>query len=207
MLGMFSKKPAPVANLSRIGKPPLDNRSTVPSRMISGHGEWNAALEDALYDRLDDLGVPLVYHKDGANTPSKETSDQYGHSSVLGKNAVDEGILLRKMGCKHLYPRFLAIFAKSTVYTISRPGSRDPLVSRRSDDLVDYISTYSSVHRASDGMRLAEAQAYTEVIELTGEALLRRFPNNGVLLNAGSPGATFAIPPEVLAELRSLLGF
>ncbi len=205
MFGPFKKKkvqlPAPRLNLSS-----ANSYQSLPSRLVTGHGEWNAALEDVLYERLDKLGVPLVYHKDGANTPSKETSDQYGHNSIMGRNALDEGILLRKMGCKHLYPRFLAIFAKMPVFIITRPANRSPYLTRRSDDVVDYIATFSSVSRANEGTKV-EAPEYTEVIEVTGEALLRRFPNHGVLLNPGSPGATFAVPPEVTDELRRALGF
>jgi hypothetical protein len=207
MLGLFRKKSVITSVTQRLNHPGASEiRPVVSNRLVTGHGEWNAGLEDVLYDRLDQLGVPLVYHKDGANTPSKETSDQYGHNSVLGKNAVDEGILLRKMGCKHLYPRFLAIFARSSIFTITRPGSREPYLSRRVDDLVDYVATFSNVHRATEGMR-QEAKEFTDVVELTGEALLRRYPNHGILLNPGSPGATFAVPPEVVKALGHVLGF
>jgi hypothetical protein len=205
MLGLFRKKVEPVSRpkltLSGVG----DSRLFSPGKLVSGHGEWNTGLEDQLYERLDRLGIPLNYHKDGANTPAKEASDVYGHNSVLGKNAIDEGILLRKMGCKHLYPRFLAILTRSALFTIHKPASREPYVSRRSDDLVDYVAVFSNVHRANDCIRL-EADAYSEVIELTGEALLRRYTNHGLLINPGSPGATFAVPPEVVLELRGALG-
>lgn len=174
----------------------------LPVRMAEGHARWNLILEEELTRRLEGMGIPLAYHPEPrSNSPSREECEFYGYESLLGRSALDEGILLRRNGCKQLYPRFLAILGASPLCLLAKPGG-EILISGTD---VPYVAVFTNLFRAQDGQK-TEGKDYPEILEKSGEALLKRYANHGFLLNLGSPGVTFAIPPEIINELRGALG-
>jgi hypothetical protein len=67
------------------------------------------------------------------------------------------------------------------------------------------LAVFSNVDRARDGIK-AEGLQNLDIEEKSCDALLKRYPNHGIILNPGCPGITFAIPVEIIEELRSLMG-